>query len=138
MSDHKALARDFLAVIGVALIYVTPAFAAPPQIEDYCWAKAAQIWFSGRGDREHFYSQLHRRSNPHASDEGQPIQTAPLGTGLTMKPVELRGSRINYTHSANDSASFVVTTSSLRQISSLNWSIDRATGEAAQDRDNSP
>jgi hypothetical protein len=54
MSDHKALARDFLAVIGVALIYVTPAFAAPPQIEDYCWAKAAQIWFNGRGDREHF------------------------------------------------------------------------------------
>ena len=43
-----------MAVTCLAMMSVTPAFAAPPQIEDYCWAKAAQIWFNGRGDREHF------------------------------------------------------------------------------------
>ncbi len=43
-----------LAVSCLALMSATPAFAAPPQIKDYCWAKAAQIWFNGRGDREHF------------------------------------------------------------------------------------
>ena len=40
-------------VVGLVLS-AAPAFAAPPQIEDYCWAKASQIWFNGRGDREHF------------------------------------------------------------------------------------
>ncbi len=32
----------------------SPAWAAPPQIEEFCFAQAAQIWFNGRGDREHF------------------------------------------------------------------------------------
>ena len=57
MSDSKALARAIAAratIAVAALMCWTPAFAAPPQIEDYCWAKAAQIWFNGRGDREHF------------------------------------------------------------------------------------
>jgi len=43
-----------MAAACLCLMSVAPAFAAPPQIEDYCWAKAAQIWFNGRGDREHF------------------------------------------------------------------------------------
>ena len=42
-----------IVVLGLVLS-AAPAFAASPQIEDYCWAKAAQIWFNGRGDREHF------------------------------------------------------------------------------------
>ena len=43
-----------LAVIGLALNYLTPALAAPREIEDFCFAQASQIWFNGRGDREHF------------------------------------------------------------------------------------
>ena len=42
-----------IVVVGL-MLSAAPAVAAPPQIEDYCWAKAAQIWFNGRGDREHF------------------------------------------------------------------------------------
>jgi hypothetical protein len=38
---------------GVALT-VTPTFAAPPWVEDDCWAQAAQIRFNGRGEREAF------------------------------------------------------------------------------------
>jgi hypothetical protein len=36
------------------LIGADPALSAPPWIEDYCWAQAAQIRFNGRGEREHF------------------------------------------------------------------------------------
>jgi hypothetical protein len=32
----------------------TPTFAAPPWVEDYCWAQAAQTRFNGRGEREAF------------------------------------------------------------------------------------
>lgn len=41
-----------IVIVGFVLS-AAPASAAPPQVEDYCWAKAAQIWFNGRGDREH-------------------------------------------------------------------------------------
>ena len=34
---------------GLALIGATPAFAAPPEIDDFCFYQAAQIWFNGRG-----------------------------------------------------------------------------------------
>ena len=44
-----------LAITCLALIVATPpALAAPPEIEDFCWAQAAQIWFNGRGEREAF------------------------------------------------------------------------------------
>jgi hypothetical protein len=43
-----------MAVIFLALISVTPALAAPQWVEDYCWAQAAQVHFSGRGEREAF------------------------------------------------------------------------------------
>lgn len=44
-----------LALTGsLALINLTSAVAAPREIEDYCFSQAAQIWFNGRGDREHF------------------------------------------------------------------------------------
>ena len=36
------------------LIGATPALSAPPRVDDYCWAQAAQIRFNGRGEREHF------------------------------------------------------------------------------------
>ena len=36
------------------LIGTAPPLAAPPWLEDYCWAQAAQIRFNGRGEREHF------------------------------------------------------------------------------------
>jgi hypothetical protein len=42
------------AVLCLALAVATPALAAPAWVEDLCWAKAAQIAFMGRGDREHF------------------------------------------------------------------------------------
>ena len=41
-------------VVGGLVLSATPALAAPQQIEEYCFAQAAQIWFNGRGDREHF------------------------------------------------------------------------------------
>ena len=43
-----------VAIAYLALMVATPAVAASPEIENYCWAQAAQIWFNGRGDREHF------------------------------------------------------------------------------------
>jgi hypothetical protein len=39
---------------GLVLVGVSPAWSAPPWVEDYCMAQAAQINFTGRGDREHF------------------------------------------------------------------------------------
>ena len=42
-----------MAVACLALMSVTPALAAPPEIEEFCFYQAAQIWFNGRGDREH-------------------------------------------------------------------------------------
>ena len=47
----KLLAVEMIIAL---MLSAAPAFAALPQIEDYCWAQAAQIWFNGRGDREHF------------------------------------------------------------------------------------
>lgn len=44
-----------VAIAYLALMVATPAVAASPEIENYCWAQAAQIWFNGRGDREHFH-----------------------------------------------------------------------------------
>jgi hypothetical protein len=43
-------------VTCLALIVATPAVAAPPWIEDLCFAKAADTHprFQGRGDREAF------------------------------------------------------------------------------------
>ena len=41
-------------LVAVALMSVTPAFAAPPEIDDFCWYQASQQTFMGRGDREHF------------------------------------------------------------------------------------
>ena len=41
-------------VVAGFVLSVTPALAASPQIEELCFAQAAQIWFNGRGDREHF------------------------------------------------------------------------------------
>ena len=42
-----------MAVVYLALMSVTPALAATPEIDDFCFYQAAQIWFNGRGDREH-------------------------------------------------------------------------------------
>ena len=50
--------RCAMAVIAIVIAGVifsaTSALAAPPPIEEFCFAQAAQIWFNGRGDREHF------------------------------------------------------------------------------------
>ena len=43
-----------IAVASLALASATPALAAPPEIEDYCWALASQQTFMGRGEREAF------------------------------------------------------------------------------------
>jgi hypothetical protein len=37
----------FVAVIFLALISLTPAMAAPPEVKDFCWAQAAQIRSTG-------------------------------------------------------------------------------------------
>jgi hypothetical protein len=36
------------------LMATTPALSAPQWVEDYCWAQAAPVHFSGRGEREAF------------------------------------------------------------------------------------
>jgi hypothetical protein len=41
-------------IVAGLMLGATQAFAAPQQIEEFCFAQAAQIWFNGRGDREHF------------------------------------------------------------------------------------
>jgi hypothetical protein len=47
--------KNALAIMsGLVLIGAGPAWSAPPWVEDYCMAQAAQIQFNGRGDREHF------------------------------------------------------------------------------------
>ena len=41
----------------LALIIPTLAFAAPPQIENLCFAKAARTTFWGKGEREAFIAR---------------------------------------------------------------------------------
>jgi hypothetical protein len=53
------------AVTCLALMSVTPALAAPPEIEDYCWAQAAQVHFSGRGEREAFIARCIADHTPY-------------------------------------------------------------------------
>ena len=36
------------------LIGASTAEAAPRELEDFCWAQAAQVQFNGRGEREAF------------------------------------------------------------------------------------
>ena len=57
----------FAPIICLALVFVTPAFAAPQWVEDLCWDKAAPIWFNGRGQREAFIANCiadHTPSSP--------------------------------------------------------------------------
>jgi hypothetical protein len=51
-------------ITGFVLIGATPAFSAPPWVEDYCWAQAAQIQFNGRGEREHFIANCIADNTP--------------------------------------------------------------------------
>jgi hypothetical protein len=52
---HAKLATLLLmALMLAALLQAGRGWAASPQVENYCWAKASQIWFNGRGDREQF------------------------------------------------------------------------------------
>jgi hypothetical protein len=46
--------KCMIAVACLALMSVTPALAAPPEIEDFCFDQASQVRFSGRGEREAF------------------------------------------------------------------------------------
>jgi hypothetical protein len=43
-----------IAVTWLALMRVTPAFAAPQEIEDYCFKQSIPVVFQGRGEREAF------------------------------------------------------------------------------------
>jgi hypothetical protein len=45
---------NIVPIACLALLSATPAFAATPWVEDYCWAQAAQVRFNGRGEREAF------------------------------------------------------------------------------------
>ena len=44
-------------IICLFLVGATPAWSAPQWVEDYCWAQAAQVHFSGRGEREAFIAR---------------------------------------------------------------------------------
>jgi hypothetical protein len=52
IGKYVILLLTLLAV--AALLPASRTWAASPQVENYCWAKASQIWFNGRGDREQF------------------------------------------------------------------------------------
>ena len=66
-----------LAAISCALLIgATPELSAPPWVEDYCWAQAAQIQFNGRGDREHFMANCIADQTP----------TPPAKRGRYKKP----------------------------------------------------
>lgn len=53
-----------VTIASLAFMVAAPAAAAPPEIENYCWAQAAQIWFNGRGDREHFIANCIADNTP--------------------------------------------------------------------------
>ena len=58
----------YTLIIGMTyLALIGPALAARPQVEDLCWAQAAQIWFNGRGDREHFIANCIADNTPTPS-----------------------------------------------------------------------
>ena len=65
-----------LAVACSTLMSVTPAWAAPPEIEDFCWAQAAPIQFNGRGEREAFIANCIADQTP----------TPPAKRGRYKKP----------------------------------------------------
>ena len=53
-ATQKEAHMKLVPVTCLALITATPAFAAPPEIENYCFAESIPVHFSGRGEREHF------------------------------------------------------------------------------------
>jgi hypothetical protein len=56
-------------IICLVLVGTTPARSAPPWIEDYCWAQAAQVRFSGRGEREAFIARCIADLTPTPSEK---------------------------------------------------------------------
>ena len=46
---HALISTACLVLMGTI-----QALAAPPWIEDYCWAQAERVHFNGRGEREAF------------------------------------------------------------------------------------
>jgi hypothetical protein len=60
-----------MAVACSGLMSVTPALGAPPEIEDFCWAQAAQIRFNGRGEREAFIANCIADHTPTPTKRGK-------------------------------------------------------------------
>ena len=61
-----------LAIMScLVLIGASPAWSAPPWVEDYCQAQAAQIWFNGRGEREHFMANCIANHTPTPQAKGR-------------------------------------------------------------------
>ena len=56
-------------IICLVLVGTTPALSAPPWVEDYCWAQAAQVRFSGRGEREAFIARCIADLTPTPSEK---------------------------------------------------------------------
>jgi hypothetical protein len=54
MKAKDTIMKLVLMALTALMALSNSAFAAPPQIEEFCFTQAAQIWFNGRGDREHF------------------------------------------------------------------------------------
>jgi hypothetical protein len=63
----------YFVAIMLVLIGVSPAWSAPPWIEDYCMAQAAQIQFHARGEREHFMANCIADLTPTPAGEASPI-----------------------------------------------------------------
>ena len=53
MSEKFMTLRAGVAALALTVL-MTPALAASPEIEDFCWDQASQQRFSGRGEREAF------------------------------------------------------------------------------------
>jgi hypothetical protein len=77
MTMHMKL----VPITCLALISVTPALAAPPEIEDSCFAQAAQIPFNGRGDREAFMANCIANLTPSPPPKRRPYKKPGNGGG---------------------------------------------------------
>ena len=96
------------AVTCLILVATTPALSAPPWIEDYCWAQAAQIRFNGRGEREHFIANCIADLTPTPSAR-RGLNKKPASGGVEFRHGTARSNAIESDYqliSAQKAASF--------------------------------
>ena len=79
-----------ITVTCLALMNVSPAFGAPPEIENFCWAQAAQIRFNGRGEREAFIANCIADLTPTPTKRRKYRRTIETPPGAKSAPPEAK------------------------------------------------